>query len=139
MKGTGEKCWNDAAIYKLAIPSSAQGRKLIVDIHYIGDADRLYIGDKLYDDNFYNGDPLSIALWRIPEIDRPNLQLRVLPYSDGLRGRLPQQAQDVVDQAKKNSTLGQVTIVVGIRWNLELFSGNSLDKNQTGMRIAPAI
>jgi beta-galactosidase len=111
LKGTDEKNWNDAAVYKLDIPSSVESRKLLLDIHYIGDAARLYIGDKLYDDNFYNGDPFSIALWRIPATDWPKIRLKVLPYSDGLFGRLPQQARDIVNQAKKDSTLDQITIV----------------------------
>jgi beta-galactosidase len=110
LNGTDEKTWGDAAVYKLDIPSSAQGRRILLDIHYIGDAARLYVGDKLYDDNFYNGDPFSIALWRIPVEDWPNLRLKILPYSDGLHDRLPQQARDIVDQAKKNSSLDQVTV-----------------------------
>jgi beta-galactosidase len=122
LNGADEKTWSDAAVYKLNIPSFAQGRKLILDIRYVGDAARLYIGDKLYDDNFYNGDPFSVALWRIPATDWPNLQLKVSPYSDGLRGRLPQQAQDIVDQAKKDSTLDQVTIVAKDRVELNINS-----------------
>jgi hypothetical protein len=110
LNGTDEKTWDDAAVYKLNIPSNAQGRRLLLDVHYIGDAARLYDGDKLYDDNFYNGDPVSIALWRIPEADWPNLRLKILPYSDGLHDRLPQQAREIVDQAKKDSSLDQVTI-----------------------------
>jgi beta-galactosidase len=122
LNGTDEKTWSDAAVYKLDIPSSAKGRKLVLDIHYTGDAARLYIGDKLYDDNFYNGDPFSVALWRIPATEWPNLQLKVLPYSDGLRGRLPQQAQELVDQAKKDSTLDQITIVAKARVELHISS-----------------
>ena len=110
LKGTDEKTWNDASVYKLDIPAAAQGRRLILDIHYIGDAARLYIGEKLYDDNFYNGDPFSVALWRIPTADWPSLHLKVLPYSEGLRGRLPQPAGQLVDQAKKDGALDQVTI-----------------------------
>jgi beta-galactosidase len=122
LNGTDEKPWSVAAIYKLDIPTSAKGRKLILGIHYIGDAARLYIGDKLYDDNFYNGDPFSVALWRIPATDWPNLQLKVLPYSEGLLGRIPQQARDIVDQAKKNSTLEQVTIVAKEQVELKINS-----------------
>jgi len=120
LNGTDEKTWDDAAVYQLSIPSSAQSRKCILDIHYIGDAARLYIGDKLYDDNFYNGDPFSIALWRIPAADWPNIHLKILPYSDGLFGRLPQQARDAVDQAKKDSTLDQITIVAKDQLELKI-------------------
>jgi beta-galactosidase len=122
LNGTDEKTWSEAAIYRLEIPTSAKGRKFNLDIHYIGDAARLYIGDKLYDDNFYNGDSFSVALWRIPATAWPRLQLKVLPYSDGLVGRLPQQARDIVDQAKKGSTLDQVTIVAREQVELKINS-----------------
>jgi beta-galactosidase len=120
LNGTDEKTWDDAAVYQLKIPSSAQGRKLMLDLHYIGDAARLYVGDKLYDDNFYNGDPFTIALWRIPAADWPKIRLKILPYSDGLFGRLPQQARDLVNQAKKDSSLDHVTVVAKDQLELKI-------------------
>jgi hypothetical protein len=120
LNGTDEKTWDDAAVYQLNIPSSAQGRKLMLDLHYIGDAARLYVGDKLYDDNFYNGDPFSIALWRIPTSDWPNIRLKILPYSDGLFGRLPQQARDLVNQAQKDLSLDRITVVAKDQLELKI-------------------
>ena len=120
LKGTDENTWNDAAVYKLNIPSSAQGRKLLLDIHYIGDAARLYVGNKLYDDNFYNGDPFSIVLWRIPATDWPNLRLKILPYSEGLFERLPQQARETINESKKTSTLDKITIVTKDQLELKI-------------------
>jgi hypothetical protein len=110
LKGTDEETWNDAAVYKLNIPSAAENRRLILNIHYIGDAARLYIGNKLYDDNFFNGDPFAIALWRIPADQWPAIHLKILPYSDALEPRLPSQAQSMVAAAKAGSTLDRVTI-----------------------------
>jgi len=120
LNGTDEKTWDDTAVYKFNIPSSAQGRKFLLDIHYIGDAARLYIGDKLYDDNFYNGDPISIALWRIAATDWPNLRLKILPYSEGLLEHLPQQARDMVNQAKNDSSLDQITVVAKDQLELKI-------------------
>jgi hypothetical protein len=120
LNGTDEKTWDNAAVYKFDIPLSAQGRKTLLDIHFIGDAARLYVGDKFFDDNFYNGDPFSIALWRIPTTDWPNIKLKVLPYSYGLFGRLPQQARDLVNQAKKISTLDQVTVVTQVQLEVKI-------------------
>jgi beta-galactosidase len=108
LTGTTEATWNDAAIYKLEIPAAAAGRQVTLNIHYIGDAARIYIGDKLYDDNFYNGDAFAIALWRIPEDQWPNIRLKVLPYSEGLNARLPAFAQQKVADAKAASALDQV-------------------------------
>jgi beta-galactosidase len=108
MNGTSESAWNDAAIYKLDFPDAAVSRRALVNVHYIGDAARLYDGDTLLDDQYYNGQPFAIALWRIPIADWPKLRLKILPYSDGLRGRLPESARALVDQAKAARTLDAV-------------------------------
>jgi hypothetical protein len=108
--GTNETTWNDAAVYKLDIPSVAPDRRVILNIHYIGDAARLYIGDKLYDDNFFNGDPFAIALWRIPADQWPNIRLKILPWSDALIPRMPDQAKKEAADAKAASTLDQVSV-----------------------------
>jgi hypothetical protein len=109
LKGMDDATWNDAAVYQVNIPPAAAGRRVIMKIHYMGDAIRVYVGDKLFDDNFYNGDPLSIALWRIPADQWPNIRLKILPYSDGLADRLPPQATDLVAKAKASSSLDEVT------------------------------
>jgi hypothetical protein len=110
LSGTNEATWDGAAIYKLGIPKIDSSRKVILRIHYIGDIARLYVGDKLYDDNYYNGDPFDIALWRIPVEERANIQLKILPYSDALSSRLPAQAKEAIASAKATSTLDKVTI-----------------------------
>ena len=110
LTGTDEATWNDAAVYSLNIPSAAAGRHVILNIHYIGDAARIYMGDKLYDDNFFNGDPFAIALWRIPADQWPNIRLKILPYSDGLSVRLPAFAKQVVAAAKAASAMDQVKV-----------------------------
>jgi len=79
LSGTLEAAWDAAAVYKLNIPPDAAGRHVILNIHYAGDAARLYIGSRLYDDNFSNGDPFDLGLWRIPSGQWPNLRLKVLP------------------------------------------------------------
>jgi beta-galactosidase len=112
LNGTDESSWDDAAVYTLDIPSAAAGRRVILNINNIDDAARLYIGDKLFDDNFYNGAAFQIALWRIPVSDWPKIRLKILPYSDGLMERLPKQAQANVNAAKAASTLSSITITV---------------------------
>ena len=109
LTGAGEAVWTDAAVYTLAIPAAAAGRHVILNIHYIGDAARLYIGGKLYDDNFFNGDPFAIGLWRIPASDWAALRLKILPYSDALAARLPEEARRKAADAKAASALDEVT------------------------------
>jgi hypothetical protein len=94
----------------LNIPAAAANRRVILNIHYIGDAARLYVGGKLCDDNFFNGDPFAIALWRIPPDQWPAIRLKILPWSDALAARLPEQARAIAAAAKAASTLNRVTI-----------------------------
>jgi hypothetical protein len=56
--------------------------------------------DRLLDDDFFHGDPLAVRLWRVTPGDWSKLWLKVLPYSDGLEGRLP-------DVAKKKGRASQ--------------------------------
>ncbi len=71
LKGMEEATWKDAAVYKLGIPAAAANRHLILDLHYIGDVARLYLGDKLIDDHFYNGDPMPVASGVSPPTNGP--------------------------------------------------------------------
>ena len=94
-----DAAWNDAAVYQLNIPAAASGRRLILNIHYTGDAARLYVGDKLFDDNFYNGDPFSIPLWRIPVAQWPqnsteNSPLLGCPWLSAFRPKLSTSSQN---------------------------------------------
>ena len=89
LSGTNESTWEQAAVYKLAIPSLPPSRRVILHIHYRGDAVRLYVGDKLYDDNYFNGGEFDIALWRIPQDQWAGIRLKILPWSDALERKLP--------------------------------------------------
>jgi hypothetical protein len=120
LKGVDEGTWSDAAVYKLNIPITAENRHLILNIHYIGDAARLYVGNKLYDDNFFNGDPFALGLWRIPASQWPGIRLKVLPYSDGLAGRLPEEARKQVDAAKAASAMDQITLTAADQFDLRV-------------------
>jgi hypothetical protein len=120
LSGTDEASWNSAAIYKLNIPKAASTRRVILNIHYIGDMARLYIGDKLYDDNFFNGDPFAIALWRIPADQWANLRLKVLPATDALLPRLPDQAKNEVATAHAAGTTDQVTVTAADQLELKI-------------------
>jgi beta-galactosidase len=110
LKGAEEETWNDAATYKLDIPGEASSGRALIHVKYIGDAARLYVGDRLVNDNFYNGDPFSIALWRIPFNDWSKIRLKVLPYSEALERRLPAAARANVSKAKVSYSLDQVTV-----------------------------
>lgn len=110
LRGADETTWNDAATYRLDFPATAASRRVLLNFHYTGDAVRLYDGDTLVEDQYYNGEPFSVALWRPPPADLPNLRLKVLPFSDGLMDRLPEAARAEVNRAKAASTVDRVTV-----------------------------
>ena len=109
LNGTSEEAWNDAAVYQLALPSETPSRRQRLDLHYIGDAARLYVDGRFYDDNFYNGDPMALALWRIPTSDRAKVRLKVLPFSEALLARLPESARQKAAEARASGSIDQVT------------------------------
>ena len=123
LAGTNEGTWDDAAVYTLGIPPTVATRHVTLNINYIGDAARLYVGDKLLDDNFYNGDPFPLALWRIPSSEWASIQLKVLPYSDGLLGRLPDSAREKVNAAKAASALDKITVTPNEQHETDFASG----------------
>ncbi len=124
LKGTEESAWADAAVYTLNIPPTTANRHVLLNVHYIGDAARLYISDKLLDDNFFNGDPFPVALWRIPPSEWPDIRLKVLPFSPGLVNRLPEQARATVNEAQTVSTLDKISITCDeqTEWRLNAVS-----------------
>ena len=61
-----EEAFDAAAVWRLTVPAmAAKGISDVwVNLAYTGDIGRLYVGDTLKDDNFYNGAPWEIGLKR---------------------------------------------------------------------------
>lgn len=110
LQGTDEETWQQAEVWKLDIPPDFPADRLILNIHYSGDAARIYAGDELFNDNYYNGDPFALGLWRIPREKWSDIQLKILPYSDALLLRLPESAKQIIQQAKDNDALNRIAI-----------------------------
>lgn len=71
-----------AGVWKLSVPANAmQGLSdLFLQIRYRGDVARFYSGDKLLDDNFYNGAAWMIGLKRILDGTQPRkFDLKIMP------------------------------------------------------------
>ncbi len=76
-----------AAVYDITLPDTAMlHSKSMVQIDYHGDCARLYAGEQLVADNFYNGRPMLFGLWRLEEmgIQTSKLQLRILPLQKNM-------------------------------------------------------
>lgn len=71
-----------AAIWKIKIPQSLASKKsrFLLRIKYAGDVARIYLGDTLLTDNFYNGNVFEIGINRFaPDIFQKDLILKILP------------------------------------------------------------
>ena len=84
-----ESPWTNAAVWRVSVPAVWQQRDTLLRIHFVGDVARLYAGDKLVADKFYNGQPFDFALWRIPPSQLERLELRVMPLYPQSAARLP--------------------------------------------------
>lgn len=95
-----------AAVYQLNLsPEMLQGRNLL-KIQYRGDCARLYADGKLVADNFYNGRPFLMGLWRLPT-DCQKLELRILPLQKDMPVYFPREA----DVTKEGEELVKLEII----------------------------
>lgn len=85
---------------------------------------RLYNNDKLLFDNFSNGEPYSIPLWRIPKEQYSQLTLKILPYSKTFGQKLSETARKAAENAAANGLLDAVTITVVEELEVELTTGD---------------
>ena len=71
-----------AAVWKIKIPNDLKLRSgnFLLRIKYLGDAARIYLGQRLLTDNFYNGNVFEVGINRFaPEILNQDLFLKILP------------------------------------------------------------
>lgn len=72
--------FQNSADWKITIPKEYKTKNLLLRIKYLGDVARLYLGNELLTDNFYNGNAFEIGINRLlPEIYEKDLILKVLP------------------------------------------------------------
>jgi len=100
----GDSDFEQAATYVITLPADADS--LLLDIDYQGDCARLYAGDQLLDDNFYNGRHFQYGLWRLPK-DCRTLTLRILPLQSGMPVYLPREADTTPGERVNHITLIQ--------------------------------
>lgn len=78
----GDSAFDGAARYRISVPADALTglADLFLEIRYVGDVARLYSGNELLDDNFFNGTPWRVGLSRFAAaLRRGPLELRILP------------------------------------------------------------
>ncbi len=72
----------------------------LLQIDYRGDCARLYADGKLVADNFYNGRPFLMGLWRLPE-GCTELELRILPLQKDMPVYFPREADTTPGESVK--------------------------------------
>lgn len=80
-----------AAVYTIDLPEPRLRKGRLLQIDYRGDVARLYADGKLVADNFYNGRPFLLGLWRLPA-DCKQLELRILPLQKDMPVYFPREA-----------------------------------------------
>ena len=89
--------FEQAAVYTIHLP---QQRQALLQIAYRGDCARLYADGKLVADNFYNGRPFLMGLWRLPE-SCTSLELRILPLQKNMPVYFPREADTTPGESVK--------------------------------------
>ena len=95
-----------AAVYTIDLPEPRYRAGRLLQIDYRGDVARLYADGKLVADNFYNGRPFLMGLWRLPA-DCRRLELRILPLQKDMPVYFPREA----DVAEPGEEVIKVSVV----------------------------
>ena len=97
--------FRNAAVYDISgLPQEREG--VLLNIDYRGDVARLYADGRLVADNFYNGRPFLMGLWRLPK-DCSRLELRILPLQKDMPVYFPREA----DTSKTGEEVKAVTLI----------------------------
>lgn len=102
--------FDKAAIYQIAldgIPTGCKEQKQLLEINYCGDVARLYADGKLVADNFYNGRPFLMGLWRLPQGCK-TLELRILPLQKEMPVYFPREADTTPGEIVSSVILKQM-------------------------------
>ena len=87
-----ESAWTNAGVWRVRVPQGIAASENLLRLHYVGDVARLYARGRLVLDNFYNGQPFDVPLWRLSPAERSSLEIHILPLRPGQPGRLPDAA-----------------------------------------------
>ena len=78
LPATLEKAWSDAAVWKLNWNEDLCDG--LLRLEYAGDACRIYSKDRLVLDNYWNGRPFDLPLWRLTSEELSDLTVHILPW-----------------------------------------------------------
>ena len=107
-----EEDFEQAAVWQIILPKNINpDRDIYLRFPYVGDVARIYLGDQLLTDNFYNGKPFELGLKRFgSDVYKDTLTIKILPLSKGAPIYLPQGAQPNFGAAKSVVDLPRVEV-----------------------------
>jgi beta-galactosidase len=108
-----DSAFETAARWTIRIPRIPDGvNAVLLRIRYEGDIARIYAGRQLIADNFYNGTPWEVGLWRVlaEQLGR-GLELKILPMRQDTPIYLPEGARPVFPATGQIARLDNVTLV----------------------------
>lgn len=81
----------NAAVWRIQLPANVDwSADTLLRLHYTGDVARVYIGGKLSNDDYYNGQPLDIGLRRhAADLKNGGLTIAILPLQKNAPIHLP--------------------------------------------------
>jgi hypothetical protein len=92
LSAMNESAWTNAAVWRVRVPQSIAASESLLRFQYVGDVARLYARGRLVLDNFYNGQPFDVPLWRLTPAELSSLEIHILPLRPGQPGRVPEAA-----------------------------------------------
>jgi beta-galactosidase len=106
-----ESAFQSAACWRIRLPDLKPGIDVFLKIKYQGDVARLYAGDKLLDDNFYNGSVWSVRLGAdVMKEHEKSLELRILPLRQSAPIYFPRSARPALPSGAQVADLQEVTL-----------------------------
>jgi hypothetical protein len=111
-----------AAVWRVRLPAGLDAkRNLLLRIRYTGDVARLYLGKRLLDDQFYNGNVFDLGLARYaPEIANDELLLKILPLRKDAPIYLPKGAWPDFAGGDSKVALDSVELVETIETRIKM-------------------
>lgn len=105
-----ESDWEKAAVWSISnLNELNENLNLYLQIHYQGDAARIYADGQLVEDNFWNGKPMLV---RLSDLVGKKVELRILPLGKDYPIYLQTKEREALDQAPQGILLSLDSIKV---------------------------
>lgn len=117
-----ESAWTNAAVWRVRVPQVVAARESLLRIHYVGDVARVYAGGRLVLDNFYNGQPFDVPLWRLSPAELASLEIHVLPWRANTPHRIATESRPKLEDGRPAGELLRVESLSRTRLAVSLVS-----------------